>query len=446
MAPPVIYDALRLFLGAGTPRGIDRVDVCYARHLFHTWPGECHGLLPTPWGLRLYDRSWVLDRLGRLEALWHEQRGSGDDPVLAQVLRQLDGRDAAPGRGSRGTPAAIKPWKLRATGMALGLPAGRAAPPDSLYLNIGQLGWAAPWTARWLHQRPDVRPVFMLHDVIPIEHPHLVSRLGHLTHKRMVDTAARHAAGLIATTATAGESVLAALHARGRPAPPVVALPLPVAPVFLQPEPPDPGLAAHTYFLLCGAIEPRKNHLMLLRVWEELARRLGERTPRLIVAGAPARGGKPILQRLEGCSALRRYLIIATGLSSPALRRLMAQARAVLMPSLAEGFGLPIIEALTLGTPVLASNLPAHLEVGGDFAIYLDPGDVAGWVCEIDRLVKDRAYAEGLRRRTAAYQPTTAATYFPEIERFLERLGCDHPSNRGAQRPAQIVPAGRVTA
>jgi glycosyltransferase involved in cell wall biosynthesis len=124
----------------------------------------------------------------------------------------------------------------------------------------------------------------------------------------------------------------------------------------------------------------------------------------------------------------------------------MAQARAVLMPSLAEGFGLPIIEAATLGTPVLASNLPAHLEVGGDFAIYLDPGDVAGWVSEIDRLTKDRAYEEALRRRTAAYQPTTAATYFPEIERFLERLGCDPSSNRGAQRPAQIVPAGRVTA
>ena len=168
---------------------------------------------------------------------------------------------------------------LSATGLAFGAPVAHTAPRNSLYLNVGQLGWAAPWMVRWLHHRPDIRPVFMLHDVIPIEYPQLVSRLGHVTHKQMVDTAARHAAGLIFTTDAASQSVLAALHARGRAPPPVVALPLPVAPLFLQPEPPDPGLAAHVYFVLCGAIEPRKNHLLLLRVWQELVRRLGAAYP-----------------------------------------------------------------------------------------------------------------------------------------------------------------------
>jgi glycosyltransferase involved in cell wall biosynthesis len=315
--------------------------------------------------------------------------------------------------------------------MAFGAPAGRAAPSAALYLNVGQLGWAAPLVGYWLRHRPDVRPVFMLHDVIPIEHPHLVSYLGHATHKQMVATAARHAAGLISTTATAGASVLEALRVRGREAPPMVALPLPVAPVFLQPEAPDPRLAAHTYFLLCGAVEPRKNHLLLLQVWEELVRRLGEGAPRLVVAGSPARGGKSILQQLERCGTLRRHLIVATGLSSPALRRLMAGARALLMPSLAEGFGLPIIEALTLGTPVLASDLPAHREVGGDLACYLNPRDVMGWVREINRLTADEAHAEALRRHVATYRPMTAIAYFARIEQFLERLGCDRSSSRG---------------
>ena len=431
MASPIIYDVLRLFLGASTrtPRGIDRIDLAYARHFFGTWRGDCLGLLPTPWGLRLYDRRRVLRGLDRLEVLWREYGDSTEDPVLTQVRQRFDGHDALPPARRRRTGELVPTIVTRqlsmlsATGLAFGAPVAHTAPWNSLHLNVGQLGWAAPWMVRWLHHRPDVRSVFMLHDVIPIEYPQLVSRLGHVTHKQMVDTAARHAAGLIVTTAAASQSVLAALHARGRATPPVVALPLPLAPLFLQPEPPDPGLAAHVYFVLCGAIEPRKNHLMLLRVWKELVRRLGARTPYLVVAGSPARGGKPILQRLERSGTLRRHVIVATGLTSPALRGLIAQARGLLMPSLAEGFGLPIIEALSLGTPVVASNLPAHLEVGADFARYLDPGDVAGWVDEIASLATDGAHVAALRARIASYQPMTIPVYFARVEQFLGEFG-----------------------
>jgi glycosyltransferase involved in cell wall biosynthesis len=276
---------------------------------------------------------------------------------------------------------------------------------------------------RWLRHRPDVSPVFMLHDVIPIEHPHLVSRIGHTTHKRMVDAAARHAAGLIFTTEAAGRSVVTALRARGRSAPATTALPLPVAPVFLNRQPADPTLAGHAFFVLCGAIEPRKNHLMLLQAWAELVQQMGERAPRLVVAGSPARGGQPILQRLLACGALRRHVIVATGLSSPALRQLMAHARAVLMPSLAEGFGLPIIEALTLGTPVVASDLPAHLEVGGGYATYLRPDDRPGWVRAIARHTEDLAHVAALRARIAGYRPMTAQEYFGRMDTFLEAFG-----------------------
>jgi glycosyltransferase involved in cell wall biosynthesis len=428
MSPPIVYDVLRLFLGASshTPRGIDRVDLGYAHYLFDHWRGDCLGLMLTPWGLRLYERRRVLRGLDRLEALWGESGEAHGDPVLTQVLRQLEGAEPGPRprRGRSSLSAGVRQWNmLAATGIAPGVPAARTAPTACLYLNVGQLGWAASWMVRWLRHRPDVRPVFMLHDVIPIEHPHLVSRLGHITHKRMIDAAARHAAGLIFTTASAADSVLAELRARGRSAPPAVALPLPVAPVFLHREPPDPRLAAHGYFVLYGAIEPRKNHLMLLQAWDELVQQMGERAPVLVVAGWPARGSKPILERLYGCGSLRRHVIVASGLSSPALCRLIAHARAVLMPSLAEGFGLPIVEALTLGTPVVASDLPAHLEAGGHHPTYVDPNDRAGWVREIARHAEDHAHVAALRERIAGYRPMTAEDYFAGVAKFLEGFG-----------------------
>ena len=425
-APAVLHDVLRLFLAATdrTPRGIDRIDLAYARFLCTDWPGPSYGLLPTPLGPRLFDRARVLRGLDELERLWQEDASAATDPVFAYVQARLAGQDGAPPPPAPPMHRRAKLARLRrliaATGLAAGAGAVARAPLGAVYLNVGQLGWAAPFTTRWLRRRPDIRPVFMLHDAIPVERRDLVSGPGHWTHRMMLHSVARRASGLIVTTDSAAASVRTALAARGRGALPTAGIPLPVAPLFLAPAAPDPHLAAHRYFLVCGAIEPRKNLPMLLDVWQAMERRLGEATPHLVVAGALARRGAPILQRLQ--AAGRRVTVVAN-LSSPALRLLMAQARALLMPSLAEGFGLPIIEALALGTPVLASDLPAHREAGGAFPVYLDPQDTTAWTDAITALAgADGAALAAARQRVAGYRPFTQADYFRRAGAFLTEL------------------------
>ncbi len=426
-SPPIIYDILRLFLSASerTPRGIDRVDLAYARFLFGSWSGDCAGALPTPWGLRLYDRQRVLRGLDRIEMLWSETTDSLHDTTFASVKRRLAG-DAEPAESARRTGARSTAWKLTrfasllsGIGPGFGSPLVRAAPARALYLNVGQLGWAAPWTTSWLRQRPDIRAIFMIHDVIPLERPDLIVGPGPWAHRRMIDAAARHAAGIISTTAAAGASVQRALRQRGRPDIAVATMPLPVSDIFLSRPAPDPCLLGRDYFVLCGAIEPRKNHRLMLDVWRQLVANNAPRAPKLVIAGSPARGAQPILRAFADCAALRDHVIIASGLSSPALRDLLAHATALLMPSLAEGFGLPIIEALSLGTPVIASAIPAHLEVGGEFAIYCDPTDDAAWLRQITGLSEGGAPVAALRRRIAAYVPTTTGQYQAQIARFL---------------------------
>ncbi len=90
------------------------------------------------------------------------------------------------------------------------------------------------------------------------------------------------------------------------------------------------------------------------------------------------------------------------------------------MPSFAEGFGLPIIEALAVGTPVIASDLPAHREVAGDLAVYRDPTDGPGWLADICMFADGHGSAAEIRRRVADYRPTTWGEYFVRIERFLK--------------------------
>ncbi len=81
-----------------------------------------------------------------------------------------------------------------------------------------------------------------------------------------------------------------------------------------------------------------------------------------------------------------------------------------------------MIESLAIGTPVLASDLPAHREVGEDLAIYLDPTDDVAWFDAIMALLDNEAEAETLRKRIAAYHPLSATGYFEAIGAFLKEF------------------------
>jgi glycosyltransferase involved in cell wall biosynthesis len=259
----------------------------------------------------------------------------------------------------------------------------------------------------------------MLHDMIPIENPEWVSPVGMRHHCQMTDNAARYAAALIATSPTARDSVMRELRLRGRFDIPVATVPLPVAPIFLEQGEPDQELATHSYFVVCGAIEPRKNHALLINVWRELVRRHGSRAPKLIVVGSPGWGGDAIQHVLTRCREIENHVVLARGLSSPALRRLMSHAKGVLMASYAEGYGLPLIEALCVGTPVVASDLPAHRDVAGNYAIYRHPMDGLGWLSVIETLADTTNEAQAIRQRIANYKPPTWPEYFVKVERFL---------------------------
>ena len=428
MSAPIAYDVARLLLGslAVTPRGIDRVDLRYARFFFETWPGDCVGTLPTPWGVRRYDRRRVIQGLDRLEQLWLETVESHEDRVLLRIKRWLSDKHDLQTERSRGdgrpviSPASRFLNLLSVVGFSFGASVVRAVPKNAIYVNVGQVGLAIPRIVSWLRQRPDVKSVFMLHDVIPLERPELVSSKDRRRHRRIIDRTARYASGLIASTAASREAVLNALLLRGRATIPVETVLFPVAPVFLENDGPDQELRERDYFVVCGTIEPRKNHHLLLNVWRKLVAQRGQHAPKLVIVGSPGWGAGPVLDALERWQSLHGQVILARGLSSPALRRLVSHEKALLMPSFAEGFGLPIIEALAVGTPVIASDLPAHREIAGNLAVYRDPTDRAGWLADVCMFADGTGTAAEIRRRVAQYRPTTWSEYFIRIERFLK--------------------------
>lgn len=183
------------------------------------------------------------------------------------------------------------------------------------------------------------------------------------------------------------------------------------------------GLGYRKYFLFFGAIEPKKNVGRLIEAY--LAS--GVQDP-LVLVGKKAWKSREELRLLFGNDHVR-YLFTQDGVTQqrrrvqhidyapfPLLVSLIRGAKAVVFPSLYEGFGLPALEAMLLGTPVLTSNTSSMPEVVGDAALKVDPYDVQALVEGIRALDAD---AE-LRGRLAQAGPGQAALFSPE--RYRVRL------------------------
>lgn len=174
------------------------------------------------------------------------------------------------------------------------------------------------------------------------------------------------------------------------------------------------------YYLFFGAIEPKKNVARILEAY--LAS--GSRKP-LVIVGAPGWGSDRDVALLKQLTELdRRKRIKWLGyLPRHTLATLIAGARAVLFPSLYEGFGLPVLEAMALGTPVITSTASSLPEVAGDAALLVDPFDARALTQAILSLdADDAAVADLSRAGLAQAQQFSAAAYNLRLAAFYADL------------------------
>ena len=169
------------------------------------------------------------------------------------------------------------------------------------------------------------------------------------------------------------------------------------------------------YLLYLGGIEPRKNLPRLLQAFGALP---GDLDLDLVVAGPAVRWNPEGPTEFDRAVALlpeaaRRRIRPVGYTAGEAKARLIGDAVALVNPSLYEGFGLQILEAMACGTPVLASNVSSMPEVAGDAAVLVDPVDVGAIRDAIDRLARDHSLRERLRAaglaRAAAFTWTETA-------------------------------------
>jgi glycosyltransferase involved in cell wall biosynthesis len=146
------------------------------------------------------------------------------------------------------------------------------------------------------------------------------------------------------------------------------------------------------YILSVGALQPRKNLLTLIRAYRQL-----KLPVELVIAGQRGWMWEEIEREAGNGVVLLGYVPDA---ELPALYR---GAAVVAMPSLYEGFGLPLLEAMACGAPVVASNASCFPEVVGDAATLVDPHDVPAWAAALQRVIESPPPREVSVRRAAAF-------------------------------------------
>ena len=154
---------------------------------------------------------------------------------------------------------------------------------------------------------------------------------------------------------------------------------------------------ANGYVLFFGTLEPRKNVGGLLDAYERVvtaraARGVSSKLPELVLAGKATDASTAWLDRIARAPLAGRVRHI--GYVEPANRRALYDgARLLVQPSFDEGFGIPVLEAMTAGIPVVASNRGALPEVVGDTGLLVDPDDADGMAAAIERMIDDEPFS-----------------------------------------------------
>jgi glycosyltransferase involved in cell wall biosynthesis len=421
----IIFDLSRLISRAGrqTPTGIDRVELAYAEHLLTDAQSLCFTMLTTLGRFGLLPRAGAEDYLRALAGVWRHPASSAQIQQAIRLARRL--RAAALLRDER--------WLSAQFRSEVGQPA---------YLLVSHHHLEKRHVIARLKQKARACFVCLIHDLIPIAYPEYALPGQDQKHRRRIETAAALADAVIVNSIVTRDAFQPYLARAGR-APPVVVAPFGVD--VTDPRPAGPPPLQPPYFVCVSTIEARKNHLLLLNLWRQLVDELGDGVPRLVLIGQRGWETENAVDMLERCPALRGVVIERGDLSDAEAARLISGAQALLLPSFAEGFGFPLVEALALGVPVLCSNLPALRENGGEVPEYFDPLDGLGW----REAVSDYSLPQSARRaaqlsRLAGWKPPRWEDHFAAVEALIAEVRAPAPVQLAPRREPQVD--GRETA
>jgi glycosyltransferase involved in cell wall biosynthesis len=332
----------------------------------------------------------------------------------------------------RGGPSTSRIDLIRLAPLLLSSALRSVPRPGMIYINVGHTGLGESSLPVWIAKH-QLRAFYFVHDLIPLSHPEYCRPGEAVKHRARMANVLASGAGVIGNSHATIKELSEFASAIGAAMPPAVAAHIsgqPIAETRQRPEMPTP------YFVTVGTIEGRKNHFMLLQMWRRLVSELGRHAPTLIIIGQRGWQAGPALKLLDHPSHFQGRVIELGKCDDAELASWLAGARALLMPSFVEGFGLPIIEALQLGTPVIASDLPVYRELAGEIPAYLDPLNDSKWERMVRIFMVDSAERKRQLEQAREFRAPSWSIHFSIVEKWLKQF--DRQSHSTTVRQAHI--------
>lgn len=303
--------------------------------------------------------------------------GPGPQAPLTQSLRRL--LERLPGAAT-----VLRPWRRRRLYQQLrGMRLKTVAPQrDDVYLVLDSFwGRSTVVAALTAAHRRGTRTVVVMYDLIPVTHPQFCGELVVADFQRDGPRVLRQADAIIAISATVATQVEAyaaqvvpGWHQRHCPVD-FFHLGADFTAVTARGGEPDrwqgwpPGLwGAAPVFLMLGTLEPRKGHALVLDAFERRWQDGSQEA--LLFIGNLASGMPEVRDRMAAAERRKRPFFHLSGVPDAAVATAIRQSRAGIVASCTEGFGLPLVEFMQMGLPVLASDIPVFREVGGEYPVY----------------------------------------------------------------------------
>lgn len=290
---------------------------------------------------------------------------------------------------------------------------------NTFLVNTGHIGLGQTDYLRMI-RKLNVKPIFFVHDLIAITYPEFCDPGEDARHKEKMNYILKIASGVITNSEATLQDLIqySQLTGQAMPRAKTALLASGITEGSPQKRPID-----KPYFVILSTIEPRKNHLLMLQIWRSLSQRLGERTPHLFLIGHRGWECENVLDMLERCQFLKGVVTEISYCTDADLLNYIHHSQALLTPSFIEGYGLPLIEALTLGVPVIASDLPVFREIAGDVPDYVDSLDGKRW----EELIVEYTQPSSASRanqlmRIQHFKNPTWEEHFAKVDTFLEEF------------------------
>ena len=327
------------------------------------------------------------------------RRRTGDETYTAALLRELapiadEERLVAITRRPELVPEGIDAFELPARSQAARMAFGLPRALRRLGAALGHFNYVVPPAYRG-------PAVVTVHDLSFESDPELMGRRDRLVFRTFVPRSARRAERVLAVSERTKRDLVE--HYR-IPEEKIVVTPNGVDPIF---QPNGSAPSGPPYVLFVGGIQPRKDPVTAI---EALARVDGDL--RLVLVGDEKRGGGELRSAIRRLG-LERRVELAGYVEHEGLASLYRGAACLVFPSRYEGFGLPVLEAMASGTPVVATTAGAVPEVAGGAAVLVEPGDPEALAEGIREALRDRErlVAAGLERaRRFTWEKTARRT------------------------------------